>query len=127
MTKTTMFLHKFYFNSQNLSMAMQQQFYDLISRETAKLVHLRNSYDVVMSERGKKKPASNEQAVANELMEQQQFEEDMKKESEEKKLLLQNVINESAASGFPLPKSMIKLLHSHNGNILNLQIFFIKK
>ena len=61
-------------------------------------------------------PSPNKQAIANEIREQQEFEEEMKRDAEEKKLLLQAVINEANESGYPMPKSLIKLMHSQNGN-----------
>lgn len=101
-----------------MSIEMQQQFYDLITRESEKLANLRNVYNVLAQDQEKiipNKESEDSIAAEKEKRERLQFEEEMRKEAEEKQILLQAVINESAESGYPLPKSMIKLLHSQNG------------
>ena len=99
---------------------MQQHFYDLISRESGKLVNLKNMYNVDLEHKKKQiqmehVPCPEEIAAENERREKLQFDEEIRKEAEEKQLLLQAIINESAASGCPIPKSLIQLLHSQNG------------
>lgn len=101
-----------------MSIEMQQQFYDLITRESEKLVNLRNVSCILDQDQNEVIPSKqNEENIAaeKEKKDRLQFEEEMRKEAEEKQLLLQAVINEAQESGYPLPKSMIKLLHSQNG------------
>lgn len=105
---------------------MQQKFYDLITRETKKLANLKNSYSMLSHERDNPKkeepPSRNEQAAANEIQEKIEFEEELKRDADQKALLLQGIINECAASGNPLPKSLIQLLHNQNGIYKKMEI-----
>lgn len=99
---------------------MQQSFYDLITRESEKIVSLRDMYTVDVEkkrkdERLQRLQDENHVAAENEKKERIRFEEEMKKEALEKKMLLQDIINEANESGYPLPPSLIKLLHGNNG------------
>ena len=103
---------------------MQQQFYDLITRESGKLINLKHVHSIVDQDRTQKKIIPDNEkdeilAAEKERREKMEFEEEIKRDAEEKQMLLQATINEAEESGFPLPKSLIKLLHSQNGNFFS--------
>lgn len=109
---------------------MQQCFYDVITRESEKLVGLNNSYEIEMEQRSKEKhvkekrvPYYNEQAVVNETRERLAFQEELEKEAKEKELLLQATINEAKNSGYPLPPSLIRLMNSQNGISIHIYLY----
>lgn len=66
-----------------------------------------------------KHPYRNADAEENERRERIDFQEEIEREAQEKQTLLQCIVNEEEATGYPLPPSMVKLLHSNNGKLLN--------
>lgn len=115
-----MFSFLCHFHFQTLSESMTQNYYDLITRESEKFLHLNNMLSVDLEQKKREKRLrdihdQNDKAAENERMRKIQFDEEIKKEREEKKLLLQAIINEAESSGCPLPPSLIRLLGSHNG------------
>lgn len=104
-----------------MSASQEQCFLDVISRETQKLMNLKNMFNIeqekLHNERKVKDRAPfyvNSGVGENEKREQLNFQIEVERETEEKRALLQAVISEAAASGHPLPPSFIKLMQSQN-------------
>lgn len=101
-------------------MEQQQKFYDKISVEYEKLKNLKKIYQIEMDEEDMTNQ-NNSGSDTNEIREKRDkldFLRECKEDEEEKKHLLQAVIMESAAAGFPMPPSMIKLMNSQNSKHL---------
>lgn len=105
-----------------MSASQQQCFLDVISRETKKLMNLRNAYNLeqekLHNERKCRDRApfyvKDDDAAHKERRDQLMFQLEIERETEEKRSLLQAVISEAASSGNPLPPSFIKLMESQN-------------
>lgn len=105
-----------------MSASQEQCFLDVISRETQKLMNLRNLYNLEQEKLHNERKAKDRapfyvkgDAAERERRDQFIFQKEIERETEEKRSLLQAVISEAASSGYPLPPSLIKLMNSQNG------------
>lgn len=122
----------------------EQQFhYDRLSRETEKLIHLRETQKIErennkkVQDIEKKKGEKEKKKKEEDAHERDQIAAEMEvtKDTEKRKHLLQAVISDSVASGFPIPRSLMELLQSMNGislfkkdiSITKINIFFMKQ
>lgn len=111
----TSFLSIFFSSCKGLSVAVEQQYLDIIANETEKKKSLLKVKQLEVEEHTEKclpppKPIKDPELERKQL----EFEAECQREANEKKALLQAVIAESAASGNPLPPSLIKLMHHNN-------------
>lgn len=104
-----------------MSAAQEQCFLDVISRETTKLMNLKNTLNLeqekIHTDAKVKDRAPfyvRDESDDKDKREQIQFMREIQRERDEKQCLLQAVISEAAASGFPLTPSFIKLMENQN-------------
>ena len=101
---------------QNLPIADQQKIYDFLTVESEKLQNLKKTIELDKKQEAMRDDNNNsannpeEREKLEKIATQREYETDMM----EKQYLLQAIIEESSASGHPLPPSLIKLLHSNN-------------
>ena len=108
-----------------MSASQEQCFLDVISRETKKLMNLRNTFNLEQEKlhherkvKGRSPFYVHDDTADKERRERLNFQLEIEREAEEKKSLLEAAIREAASSGFPFPPSFVKLMESQNGKIM---------
>lgn len=108
-----------------MSCEEEQQFLNVITNASTKLDTLRKilSMEELKKNKEKREQAFTSTDATEENYDELEFQRQCQKEADERKSLLQALISESEAAGFPLPPSLIKLLHSTNCKYCNERKF----